>query len=276
MSVPELDPIEDGLEPQGPDRRGFLRDAGALGLGAIALGVAGGEATARAIAATVGGTRTADATPSCTLTPEVTEGPYYVSLERVRRKITEDRGGVPLRLRITVVDSRTCTPIRGAAVDVWHCDALGVYSDVQGNTDTFLRGVQLTDASGRALFDTIYPGWYQGRATHIHLKVHIGGRASGARYSGGHVAHTGQLFFPESLTDRVIRLSPYRRHTGTRTRNGEDSIYAGAGGSSAILRLTRVSRSSLARGLIGAITLGVDPTATPSAVGGGGPGGPPA
>ena len=133
--------------------------------------------------------------------------------------------------------------------------------------------MQLTNGSGLAVLDTIYPGWYQGRATHIHLKVHVGGSASAGTYSGGHVSHTGQLFFQEALNDQVYRLSPYRAKTGTRTRNAQDSIYAGAGGASALMRVTRVNRSRPASGLVGAITLGVDPSATPAAVGGGGPAG---
>jgi protocatechuate 3,4-dioxygenase beta subunit len=241
-----------------------------LGLGAVALGVAGPAGAASALGAVAGGAR-ATATPACLLTPEATEGPYYIALERIRRRITEGRTGVPLQLRITILRSGACTPLAGAAVDVWHCDAIGDYSDVQGNTETFLRGVQLTDARGRAVFDTIYPGWYQGRATHIHVKVHVGGAAAGGTYAGGHVAHTGQLFFPDPLTDRIVRLQPYRRHAGRRVRNVEDGIYSQAGGPSAALRLARVSRQSLAGGFVAAITLGVDPSATPAAAGGGGP-----
>src|SRR5262249_11675585 len=152
-----------GAEPVRTSRRAFLRDAGALGLGAVALGVAGPRAAARALAA--GGDSQAAAAFACVLTPEATGGPFYVPLERIRRRITAGTAGVPLRLRITVLRSGACTPLAGAAVDVWHCDALGEYSDVQGNTQAFLRGVQLTDGRGLAVFDTIYPGWYQGRAT---------------------------------------------------------------------------------------------------------------
>jgi protocatechuate 3,4-dioxygenase beta subunit len=252
-----------------PSRRALLRDAGALGLAAIALG-GGGGAAARAFGATEG--MQAATAASCTLTPEVTEGPYYLDLERVRRRITEGKAGVPLRLRLTVVDNDGCDPLENAAVDIWHCDALGAYSGVQGNSRTFLRGVQLTNGDGVAVIDTIYPGWYQGRATHIHLKVHVGGGVSGSTYSGGHVSHTGQLFFPETMNDQIYRLSPYRRHSGTRTRNSQDSIYAQAGGSSAIVKLTRTSKASLAKGLVGAITMGVDPDATPASAGVGGPG----
>jgi protocatechuate 3,4-dioxygenase beta subunit len=100
------------------------------------------------------------------LTPELTEGPFYVPNERVRRNITEGKPGVPLELRLTVVDASSCKPLGNALVDVWHADALGVYSgDVAGDAGTsFLRGVQRTDAHGLAVFKTIYPGWYQGRA----------------------------------------------------------------------------------------------------------------
>ncbi len=93
------------------------------------------------------------------LTPELTEGPYYISGEKLRRNITEGRPGVPLALELTVVDASTCKPIKGASVAIWHCDALGVYSGVQGNTGTFMRGVQKTDAHGLARFTTVYPGW---------------------------------------------------------------------------------------------------------------------
>jgi protocatechuate 3,4-dioxygenase beta subunit len=122
--------------------------------------------------------------------PELTEGPYYIEGEQIRRNITEGKAGVPLTLRLRVVDASTCKPIKGAAVDIWHADAGGVYSGFGGGarSRTFLRGIQRTDANGVAVFRTIYPGWYPGRAVHIHLKVHV----------GGSVVHTGQLFFPDT------------------------------------------------------------------------------
>src|SRR4029450_6300067 len=104
------------------------------------------------------------------LAPELTEGPYYVDDAAVRRNIKRGKTGVPLRLRLRVLDVSSCKPIRGAAVDIWHCDALGVYSGVQGDSDDFLRGVQRTNATGWAEFRTVYPGWYRGRAVHIHVK----------------------------------------------------------------------------------------------------------
>jgi protocatechuate 3,4-dioxygenase beta subunit len=204
-------------------------------------------------------------TPDCVLTPEQEEGPFYIDLARVRRDIVEDRPGVPLALAVTVVDSNTCEPIRDAAVDIWHCDALGVYSGVspEGSAnETYLRGIQLTDGKGLAEFATIYPGQYPGRTTHIHVKVHTGGRRSDGTYSGGHVAHTGQLFTTDRQDAEVFTLAPYSRNTAEITPRNADFIFREQGGSSAALTLTRAG-SSLARdGFAGAVTLGVDPGAT--------------
>jgi protocatechuate 3,4-dioxygenase beta subunit len=181
---------------------------------------------------------------SCVLTPELTEGPYYVAGERLRRNITEGKGGVALRLRLTVVNASSCKPIRNAAVDIWHCDALGVYSGaIAGNPGTnFMRGVQRTDAKGVATFDTIYPGWYQGRAVHIHVKVHV----------AGNVVHTGQLFFPARITNAVYRRTPYSTHGATPdTLNAADSIFRN-GGSKGMLTLAKSGA-----GYVGSIAMGV-------------------
>ena len=180
----------------------------------------------------------------CVLTPELSEGPFYVPNERVRHDITERRPGMPLQLKLKVLNASTCRPIRNAAVDIWHCDALGVYSGaVAGSSGTnFLRGIQRTDAKGVATFKTIYPGWYHGRAVHIHVKVHV----------RGSVVHTGQLFFPAAVTNAVYRRSPYRRH-GTRpdTLNAHDSIFRN-GGSKGMLALKK-----LRTGYLGSIAMGV-------------------
>jgi protocatechuate 3,4-dioxygenase beta subunit len=175
------------------------------------------------------------------LTPEMTEGPYYVSGEKVRRNITEGRPGVPLELALTVVNASTCKPIKGASVDIWHCDALGVYSGVQGNTGTFMRGIQRTSASGLAHFTTVYPGWYTGRAVHIHVKVHI----------AGNVVHTGQFFFNDALTDAVYLRAPYNTRGARDVRDSSDSIYRN-GGSKSLLSVKKNGT-----GYIGAITMGV-------------------
>jgi protocatechuate 3,4-dioxygenase beta subunit len=158
---------------------------------------------------------------TCVLTPEQTEGPYYIANEKVRRNITEGRPGAPLVLRLFVVDASTCSPIKGAAVDIWHADAGGVYSGFgsgSGNR-TFMRGIQRTDAKGLARFRTVYPGWYRGRTVHIHVKVHV----------GGNVVHTGQLYFPDSWTDRAFRRKPYSRRPNRDTRNATDFVFRNGG-----------------------------------------------
>lgn len=204
--------------------------------------------------------RTVSAAPACVLTPEQTQGPYYIAREKVRSNITENRPGAPLHLQITVVDASTCKPIKNAAVDIWHCDAGGIYSGFvaastggspggSGPTDkkTFLRGIQLTNSKGRATFRTIYPGWYRGRTTHIHVKVHLGGHVA------GHVVHTGQLYFPDSLTQRVYQHGAYKSRAAARdTFNRTDGIFQN-GGRQSMLTL----KSDGHGGYVGAITLGM-------------------
>jgi protocatechuate 3,4-dioxygenase beta subunit len=203
--------------------------------------------------------------PDCVLTPEQEEGPFYIDLARVRRDIVENRPGVPLALALTIVDSDTCEPIRDAAVDVWHCDALGVYSGEpsEGSEgETYLRGIQLTGGNGLAEFATIYPGQYPGRTTHIHVKVHIGGRRSDSTYSGGHVSHTGQLFTSDRRDAEVFVLAPYKRNTVEITPRDRDGIYRDQGGSSSVLALAGVGNSLARDGFTARVTLGVDPGAT--------------
>jgi protocatechuate 3,4-dioxygenase beta subunit len=180
---------------------------------------------------------------ACVLKPELTEGPYYIAGERVRRNITDGRPGLQLALRLRVLDASTCKPIAGAAVDIWHADAGGVYSGFGAGSGsrTFMRGVQRTDASGIASFQTVYPGWYRGRAVHIHVKVHV----------AGSVVHTGQLFFPDALTDAVYRRSPYNRRPGRDLRNADDSIFVN-GGRRSLLSLRRQGS-----GYVGSIAMGV-------------------
>lgn len=197
-------------------------------------------------------------TPDCVLTPEQDEGPFYIDLARVRRDITEGRPGVPLALALTVVDAETCEPIRDAAVDIWHCDALGLYSGVEGReNETFLRGIQLTDANGLAEFATIYPGQYPGRTTHIHLKVRLGGRQGDGTYSGGNVSHTGQLFTTDQRDAEVFALAPYNRNPAEITPRDVDGIYVEQDGASAVLSLAPAGSSLKRDGLTGRATLGV-------------------
>jgi len=169
---------------------------------------------------------------SCVPTPEQTEGPYYLAGEKLRRNITEGRPGTPLLLRTFVVDASTCKPIKHAAVDIWHADAGGVYSGFGSGASsrTFMRGIQRTNAKGLALFRTVYPGWYQGRTVHIHVKVHL----------GGNVVHTGQLYFPDSVTDAAYRKEPYSSRPSRYVRNATDSVYRN-GGSKSLLAVRKNS-----------------------------------
>ena len=217
-----------------------------------ACGAGGDEAAGPSAGATL---------PDCVLTPEQDEGPFYIDLARVRRDIVEGHPGVPLALALTVVDANTCKPIRDAAVDIWHCDALGIYSGEpsEGSAgETYLRGIQLTDGKGRAEFATIYPGQYPGRTTHIHVKVHLGGQRSNGAYSGGHVSHTGQLFSADRDDAEVFALTPYSGNTAGITPRDADAIFRDQGGSSSVLALGRVGTDLARDGFTAKATLGVD------------------
>jgi protocatechuate 3,4-dioxygenase beta subunit len=223
------------------DEKRVSRRASLASLGGLVAGAAGLAGLKTADEAGAGPAGVASGLVSCVLAPEQTEGPYYVEDAALRRNVTEGRPGVPLTLRLLVVNASSCKPIRGAAVEIWHCDAGGVYSGVQGDTGMFMRGVQRTDAKGLALFKTIYPGWYQGRTVHIHTMVHI----------GGNVVHTGQLYFPDAVTDVVHRRSPYSSRSSRTTRNASDSIYRN-GGKRSTLKLARSGSA-----YVGSITMGV-------------------
>jgi protocatechuate 3,4-dioxygenase beta subunit len=222
-------------DPARLDRRESLVVAGGLAIAALAGG---------AIPASAASTASGSSAVSCVLAPEMTQGPFYIANEKVRRNIREGLPGVALALRLGVVDASACKPIKGATVDIWHADAAGAYSGFGSNSTsgrTFLRGIQKTDANGIARFDTVYPGWYQGRTVHIHVLVHVGGNA----------VHTGQLFFDDSLTDRVFARKPYSARGTRDQRNSDDSIYAN-GGSRSLLRMKRQGT-----GYLGTITMGV-------------------
>lgn len=154
----------------------------------------------------------------CQLTPQQIEGPYYLNQRINRRDIREGRPGLPMDLYTLVVDvNKNCAPIPGAVFDVWHCDAdRGIYSSFQAPNQTFLRGVQATDANGIAYVETIFPGWYPGRTTHIHAKVHLGDRT----------AVTTQLYFDEALPDLVYTiLPPYTTRGRRNTTNARDRFF---------------------------------------------------
>ena len=161
-------------------RRDSLLRLGGLAAGALGATAWKLESADDAAGAGAGPAAVASGLVSCVLAPEQTQGPYYLEGDKVRRNVREGKPGVALNLRTTVVDVSSCKPIRGAAVDIWHCDASGTYSGfAQEGTEgkTFMRGIQRTDRAGLALFDTIYPGWYEGRTVHIHVQVHLGGES---------------------------------------------------------------------------------------------------
>ena len=174
-------------------------------------------------------------TPACVVVPELTQGPYFVDemLERsdIRSDPSDNTVSEGDQLDITVNVSQiggdgSCAALSGAQVDVWHCDALGVYSDVsEMGFDTtgqkFLRGYQVTDASGKAAFTTIYPGWYQGRATHIHFKI---------RTDDGY-EFTSQWFFDDTLSDTVHAQGAYAsKGASGRLQNSADNIFQSSDG----------------------------------------------
>jgi protocatechuate 3,4-dioxygenase beta subunit len=148
-------------------------------------------------------------------------------------------------VRFTVLNAKTCTPIKNADVEIWHADATGNYSGVNGASSRFLRGHQKANAAGKAEFLTIFPGWYPGRTPHIHMKVYV----------GGNTVHTGQVFFNEKIAAAVYKQSPYAERGEYDTPHARDSIYRQAGGSSAELKLAR--RTGGLKGYVGTIAIGV-------------------
>jgi protocatechuate 3,4-dioxygenase beta subunit len=204
------------------------------------------------------------AEPSCIVRPELTEGPYFVDERLNRSDIRSDpttgevRPGVTLTLAFVVsrIDGSSCAPFEGALVDLWHCDATGIYSDVQdAGFDTtgqqFLRGYQVTDADGAARFITIYPGWYQGRTVHMHFKI----RTDPDSTTG--LEFTSQLFFDDDVTDVVHAEQPYASKGQRTLRNAGDGIYQD-GGDQLLLSLT----SDDAGGYTATFEIGIEASGT--------------
>src|SRR5438105_10104370 len=246
-------------------RRELLELAGRAGIGfgaAALLWRCGGTAGASEQSSTNGDAGTADAgtSGSCVLDPNVTKGPYWVDEKLNRSDIHSDtngiaspnpRPGLPLTLQFAVsaYAAGACTPLSGAQVDIWHCDANGIYSDVQGSTagQHFLRGYQVTDASGLARFTTIYPAWYSGRAVHIHVKVRLFDASNNTTTEA-----TTQVFFDDTITDTVYKnVSPYSGRSTRDTRNPADNIY----GNQTVLLLSL--SGDTASGFTGTVPLGV-------------------
>jgi protocatechuate 3,4-dioxygenase beta subunit len=262
-------------------RRDALKLLG-VGSAAFLAACAAPEATSTLVP-TVGSTQVSSGMSTaldCVVRPELTIGPYFVDDQLNRSDIRSEpsdnsvKEGVPLTLNIMVasVGDNSCTPIEGAQVDVWHCDANGQYSGVsdQGFDTTgqkFLRGYQLTDANGAIQFQTIYPGWYSGRAVHIHFTIRTKG-ADSQDYQ-----FTSQFFFDDTLTDQVHALEPYVSKGQRDTRNATDNIFNG-GGDQLLLNL----EGDTTNGYTTTFNVGLDLTDTEVGASdinsGGGPGGP--
>lgn len=180
---------------------------------------------------------------ACPLIPRQTEGPFYFDPRLVRRDIREGRPGARLGLRLQVVGAGDCAPLLRSRVDIWHCDAAGVYSGYESERsagETWLRGTQFADARGIVSFETLFPGWYPGRATHIHCRV--------STPAGREV--TSQIYFPDEASDRIYAQGSYRSRGGQRLLNGDDGLFRQAGESAPIAQLARS-----AAGLEGAVVL---------------------
>ncbi|HWU11796.1 MAG TPA: intradiol ring-cleavage dioxygenase [Streptomyces sp.] len=280
--------------PRKTSRRQVLVAGGAV----IAVAGTGGALAVNALSGgeeapvrTKGGEPSAGA--SCyRLSEEAIEGPYYIDADRIRANITEGKKGVPLTLAIKVIDSETCKPVRDAAVDIWHCDALGIYSGYEsvgsalpsgmatesapaddGSDDgsdmhvkptddaRYLRGTQRTDQAGKVRFTSIFPGWYEGRAVHIHMKAQVDGTWTEGGYEGGRTCHTGQLYFEEEAVLAVAEKTPYSGNTVKRVTLPEDILYDDSGATGGLLTL-RYDKKKIANGVTASITVGVDPEAT--------------
>lgn len=210
-------------------RRTLLLGAGTSGIAALvgcgATDAAPPARSTRLIAGTL-----------CPATPRQTEGPFYFDPELVRQDLAEGKAGAPFRLRLQIVGAADCAPADRARVDIWHCDAGGAYSGYDRERTQgarWLRGTQFADSNGVVTFRTLYPGWYEGRAPHIHVKAWLHGR-------GGEL--TSQIYFPEALSDRIYAGSDYAGRAGRRMRNEDDFIFRRAGEAVPIVQAAETPR----------------------------------
>ncbi|CCO34095.1 hypothetical protein BN14_08187 [Rhizoctonia solani AG-1 IB] len=254
----------------------------------IATGISTSSDVVTSTASAISPTYSTIQNSTCITAPEVTEGPYYVSNEYLRQDLREDQRGVPLVLDIGVMDVTTCQPLDQALVEIWHCNATGQYSgfttsdlaipeDGVGDglvptnmTDqfTFLRGGWPTNSEGMVEFKSIYPGYYNGRTVHIHtmIQTNYSVATNGSIIShAGSLHHIGQLFFEETLNDKIVTQGVYANTTQIRTYNVEDSILdsENADGYNAILSTELLGETEV-DGILAYMTIGVDPTFTNS------------
>lgn len=204
------------------DRREAILILSAAGA-AFALGCGGSSPTSPTTVASGGGSSTTTgggttANASCSVSPTETIGPYPSLQDLIRSDIREDRDGTPLQLTISVVNAADgCSPLADAAVEIWQCDVAGDYSQYGSQrARTFLRGIQSTNSAGEVVFTTIYPGWYQGRATHIHVEVARAGRS----------LKVTQMAFPEEISNQVHTQGVYASRGVNRLSNSQDGIFA--------------------------------------------------
>ena len=248
-----------------PADAGLSGSGGLTGTGAVtgSGGVSGASGTpgSGGMAQTGGAAGTGGAPQSpCIVRPQQTEGPYFVDELLNRVDIRSDpatglvKEGVPLRLilRVHQLRGNTCSPLPGALVDLWQCDALGVYSDVvdgAGRFDTrgqkFLRGYQLSDDAGAVQFLTIYPGWYAGRTVHLHFKVRTSPPTAGG------FQFVSQLYFDQGITSSVLLQPPYSMQGPSTVPNTSDGIFR-SGGENLIVSISRTEE-----GLLGSFDLGL-------------------
>lgn len=261
----------------------MLAGVSSVGLGALVTACAGKSPVTTSTGETVALQAVTDAdltalfagARTCTLTASTTQGPYYFDADKIRGDVREDKQGAKLRLALQVQDSETCKPIPHAVVEIWHCDAGGLYSGAEaasgggggtpptgppptgtpptggpppgGDADLeptddkrYLRGAQVTNQRGIVEFTTIWPGWYRGRTIHVHVMVHVGNEKT----------LTTQLMFDETLNSAVMATEPYAQRTGRDTFNDGDSIYQ----PSMLLKVTKARD-----GYVGCIVLNADP-----------------
>eukprot|EP01113_Clastostelium_recurvatum_P040086 TRINITY_DN61_c0_g1_i2.p1 TRINITY_DN61_c0_g1~~TRINITY_DN61_c0_g1_i2.p1 ORF type:complete len:512 (-),score=109.67 TRINITY_DN61_c0_g1_i2:141-1676(-) len=194
---------------------------------------------------------------ACVLQHQASEGPFYLQQDLVRKDIRENQGGIPLTLRLRFRDVNTCKAVAKASIEIWHCNATGVYSGVNtpsnqgGAGTTWLRGTQHTDPDGYVFFETIFPGYELGRPTHLHYKVRLAGSSD--------VVFTGQTFFSEDLVTQVNNLAPYNTNTHYRVHLADDATYNVQSTSLAQMTVQyRDPSAGVSGGLIGMLDFGVD------------------
>ncbi|ROM92581.1 intradiol ring-cleavage dioxygenase [Pseudomonas brassicacearum] len=212
--------------------------------------------------------------PVCLLAPEQIAGPYFRNPRLIRRNISEGASGIPLLLKLSLVDVSTCEPVTDALVDIWQCNARGAYSgwskinpdkevDVgdigsvpRTDDDTYLRGGQFTDRKGTVRFTTIYPGFYAGRSVHIHVVVRI---VTGSNHlEARHVAWVGQLYLPEVASRSVLNAKDYSGRSISPLRNDQDELFTQMHGEDSILKIHTIARDSWEDGYFGQLTIGID------------------